>query len=154
MNIISLNNAVELLDFIEKYEDSNNLSIFTTIYDHNVSFKEIEDISKILNQKDCAVKTVWLVSGKVINDYIFFRHPDKKESSDIDNNHVFLCFTTKEMNASENLFNPDRFDLGIYWLSDILVNTEENCDVLEDHCDMRTILELRQEAEDIENDED
>ena len=142
--------ALDLLDLMEKYETIGTMTILSIEYDHEPTAEETFRISDWLDKKDCHIENGWLIPGKLINDHVFFRQPDRKHESYIKDTDFFFCFTTKEMNNPENLYNSDRFTIGMSWLSDVIANLMDEYNLVLDHTDERVILEMQKEFEEEE----
>lgn len=148
MKLTPLYYALDLLDLIEKYETNENMTILSIKYNHEPTAEETFEISDWLDKKDCHIENGWLIPGKLINDHVFFRQLDRKHESYIKDTDIFFCFTTKEMNNPENLYNDDRFTVSMRWLDDVIINLIDEYNLALDHTDERSILEMQQEFED------
>ena len=102
-------------------------------YDDYVCIDDMRNIIKWFNQHGITMreKRFYIARGKHLNEYLFKRDYKKCRISPISEFSYFIIIRLKDLNNIKPLETEERFEIGLRWLGDILVNAKDFANISE-----------------------
>ena len=148
MNIIEIKSQKELKDLIGT---SGKMTTKIVSYEDYVSIEDLLVIKAQLKDLKCKMKNenFYVFTGKLFNDYIFKKAPDKRKESPYKDTNWFVAIKMEDLNYPEKKWE-ELLTAGFKWIDDVIVNIYDRARMLDLFLTKAQRKAMEQEAKEIE----
>ena len=148
MNVIEVNTQKDLKNLMGT---GNKMTTKIVSYEDYVSIEDLLVIKAQLKDLKCKMnnENFYIFTGKVFNDYVFKKAPDKKKESLYKDTNWFVAIKMEDLNYPEKKWE-ELLTAGFKWIDDVIVNIYDHAGMLDLFLTKAQRKALEQEAKEIE----